>query len=78
MTDGPTGEEAQAAAALVELVIVRAKLDRRRTEDLLRSTAVRLGGSTVELNFGYLGETTSSEWSDEDGGLRRILCRLPR
>ena len=74
MTDRATADEAWAAETLVELVLADGRLDRGKSDDLVRSTTVRLRGSSVEIDFGYLGEIS---WYEATGTgrveLRRIL-----
>ena len=59
-------EEAWATETLVELVLADGRLDRKEREELLRSTTVKLRGSSVEIDFGYLGETTRYEVTGRD------------
>ena len=54
-------EEAWATETLVDLVLADGKLDRKKREELLRATTVRLRGSSVEVDFGYQGEITRYE-----------------
>jgi hypothetical protein len=73
MSDHSHDKEAWAVATLVDLVTQRGGLDRRMIPELLRSTLVRLGESGVEIDFGYLGETSWYDWDGDPAHLRAIL-----
>ncbi len=73
MSCTPVSSNDSARDRLVALVLPLARLDKRRFTELQRSTRVRLQGSSIEVQFAYLGETSWYDWDGTQEHLQQVL-----